>query len=178
MTAGKKISIPVVFGGLASVGMILFTFGTYRGGTETFLGSTVYLMYLIPIACGIIAAILQRSRDGGFLEFRPALRIIFGIMVVAMALQMLFTWLLVHVIDPRFGRELAPVVLAKMEAAWRRFGMPEDDIAKNIAGARGEDNFGFGNMLFGLARDYVIGFLISLLLAALVKRKKPVGGKA
>ncbi|HEV9037421.1 MAG TPA: DUF4199 domain-containing protein [Puia sp.] len=175
--AGKKNPVPLIFGGLASLGMILFTFCTYKAGTRAFLSSSVFLMYLIPIGCGIIAAIIVRIRNGGFLEFRAALRIIFGIMVVSMALQTVFTWLLVHVIDPGFGRELGPVVIAKMEAAWRRFKMPEDDIARNIAAAKGEDNFRFGNMFLGLARDYVIGFLISLLLAALVKRKNPAGGK-
>ena len=176
MTQGKKIPLVALFGGLASLGMILFTLGAYKEGTEAFLGPMVFLMYLIPVACGTMAALIERRRRGGWLEFRIALRTIFGIMVVAMAVQMLFTWLLVHVIDPGFGRALAPVVLAKMETAWRRFGMPDADIEKNIAAARGEDSFAFGSMLFGLARDYVLGFLISLILAAAIKRKKTAEG--
>jgi Protein of unknown function (DUF4199) len=175
MPTTQKRSIPVtlLYGGIAGLGMIVFTIGTYKAGTEAFLGSVVYWMYLIPMICGVIAASIERNRQGGWLEFREALRIVFGIMVVAMALQLSFTWLLVHVIDPRFGASLGPAVLVKMEAAYRRFGMPEDEIAKNIAAARGTDPFSFGSMLLGLARDYVIGFLISLALAAIVKRKKP-----
>ncbi|HVS97810.1 MAG TPA: DUF4199 domain-containing protein [Puia sp.] len=175
MAQRKKIPLLVLFGSLAALGMILFTLGAYKGGTETFLGPMVFLMYLIPVACGIIAALTERRRRSGRLEFQTALRLIFGIMVVAMAVQTLFTWLLVHVFDPGFGRALAPVVLAKMEAAWRRFGMPEADIQKNIAAARAEDAFAFGSMLFGLARDYLLGFLVSLILAVTIKRKNPSG---
>ena len=173
MAQQKPISLILLYGGIAALGMILFTIGTYKGGTETFLGPVVYGMYLIPMVCGVIAASIERSRGGGYLEFRAALRIVFGILVVSMAVQLLFTWLLVHVIDPHFGQLLAPAVLVKMEAAYRRFGMPEDEITKNIAAAKGTDPFSFGSMLLGLARDYVIGFLISLVLAAIVKRKKP-----
>jgi Protein of unknown function (DUF4199) len=173
MVQQKSIPVTVLYGGIAALGMILFTIGTYKGGIETFLSAVVYCMYLIPMACGVIAAFLERSRRGGYLEFRAALRIIYGILVLSMALQMLFTWLLVHVIDPHFGELLGPAVLVKMEAAYRRFGMSEDEIAKNITAARGTDAFSFGSMLLGLARDCVIGFLISLVLAAIVKRKKP-----
>jgi hypothetical protein len=173
MTQKKSIPVTILYGGIAGLGMILYTLGTYKAGTDTFLGAVVYWMYLIPMACGVIAASLERNTWGGYLEFRAALRIIFGIMVLAMALQTLFTWLLVHIIDPHFGQTLAPAVLVKMEAAYRRFGMPEDEITRNITAARGTDPFSVGSMLLGLARDYVIGFLISLVLAAIVKRKKP-----
>ncbi|HWB94958.1 MAG TPA: DUF4199 domain-containing protein [Puia sp.] len=173
MALKKTISPTLVSGGIATVGMILFTIGTYKGGTQTFIGPVVYLMYLIPLACGVIAALVARQRHQGYLGFRAALRIIFGILVVAMALQMIFTWLLVHLIDPRFGATLGPAVLIKMEQAYRHFGMPEDEIRRNIDATKGTDPFSLGSMFLGLARDYIIGFLISLVLAAIVKRKKP-----
>lgn len=173
MAQQKSIPVTILYGGIAGLGMILFTIGTYKAGVETFLGPVVFFMYLIPLACGVIAALVERQRRGGYLEFRAVLRIVFGILVLSMALQVLFTWLLVHVIDPHFGQLLAPAVLVKMEAAYRRFGMEEDEIAKNVAAARGTDPFSLGSMLLGLARDYILGFLISLVLAAIIKRKKP-----
>jgi hypothetical protein len=173
MAQQKLIPVTILYGGIAALGMILFTIGTYKTGVESFLGSVVFLMYLIPLACGVIAALVERQRHGGYLEFRAVLRVVFGILVLSMALQVLFTWLLVHIIDPHFGQLLTPAVLVKMEAAYRRFGMPEDEIAKNVAAAKGTDPFSLGSMLLGLARDYIIGFLISLVLAAIIKRKKP-----
>jgi hypothetical protein len=87
---------------------------------------------------------------------------------------MLFTWILLHVIDPRFGRELVPAVLLKMEATYRHFGMPEDEISKNIEASKDTDPFSFSSMCIGLARNYIVGFLIASLMAGLIKRK-PVG---
>lgn len=174
MRTAKPTSVILLYGGVAMLGMILFTLGTYKAGAETFIGPIVYVMYLIPLLCGVIAAIVEKRRQQGYLEFRRALRICFGILVSSMALQVLFTWLLVHVIDPGFGKVLVPAVLAKTEAAYRRFGMPEDEITRNIAAVKGEDPFSLGSMALGLARDYIIGFLISLVLAAAVRRPTPV----
>jgi hypothetical protein len=173
MTQRKPISLTLLYGGIAALGMIVFTFCTYKAGTDTFLGPVVWAMYLLPLTCGVIAGLTERKRQGGYLDFRGALKIIFGIFVLALAVQVLFTWLLVHVIDPHFGEALGPAVLAKMEAAYRRFNYSDDEIRRNIEAAKGTDAFSFGSILLGLARDYVLGFLICLVLAAIIKRKKP-----
>lgn len=172
MAQRKPIPLTILYGGIATLGMIAVTLGTYKAGPETFLRLTVDLMYLIPLACGVIAALVERQRIG-FLEFRSALRIIFGILVLAVFLQGLFTWLLANLIDPHFGQALRPVWLANTESAYRRFGMPDDEVRRNIESLKGTNPFSFASIMLGLARVYIIGFLISLILAAIVKRKKP-----
>lgn len=173
MTQRRPIPLTVLYGGIATLGMIAVTLATYKAGPAAFLKLTVELMYLIPLVCGLIAALVGRERQGGYLEFRNALRIIFGILVLAVALQGLFTWLLVNVIDPHFGDALRPVWLANTEAAYRRFGMPDDEVKRNIDSLKGTNPFSFASVMLGLARIYIVGFLISLILAAIVKRKKP-----
>jgi hypothetical protein len=173
MTQRKPIPLTVLYGGIATLGMIVVTLGTYKAGPATFLRLTVDFMYLIPLVCGVVAAFVERKRQGGYLEFRSALRIIFGILVLAVALQGIFTWLLVNVIDPHFGETLRPAWLSNTEAAYRRFGMPEDELKRNIDSLKGTNPFSFASVMLGLARVYIIGFLISLILAAIVKRKKP-----
>jgi hypothetical protein len=153
--------------------MILFTIGTYLGGTQAFIGSVVYWMYLSPVLFAVIAVLVQKRRQQGSIDFRAALKVCFGVIVLSLALQMLFTWILVHFIDPGFGRTLPPAVLIKTENTYRRFGMPEDEISRNITALQGTDPFSFGSMVLGLARDYIIGFLIALLLAAILGHKKP-----
>jgi len=174
MMQRKPIPLTALYGGIATLAMIVVTLGTYKAGPVSFLKLTVELMYLIPLACGAIAALVRRSQQGGYLEFRNALRIIFGILVLAVALQGVFTWLLVNVIDPHFGQALRPVWLANTESAYRRFGMPDDEIRKNIDSLKNTNPFSFGSVMLGLARVYILGFLISLILAAITKRKKPM----
>ena len=173
MTPKKKLPVSLLFGGLAGLGMILVTFARYKGGPQAFVGGAGYLMYLFPIVLAVVAALVERKRGGGYLGFRAALRTCFGIIVLALALNAAFTWILLHLIDPAFDHALRPVVLAQTEAKYRRFGIPEDDIAKAIADQKDSDPFSLGSMIGGLAIYYIPGFLIALLLSALVKKKNP-----
>ena len=169
----KKIPITLLFGGMASICIVLYTIGTWKGGISTFIGGAAYGMYLIPVGFAIAGGLAAKKRGGGFIGFRATLQVCFGIIVLALAVQMFFTWFLLHVIDPRFGRDLVPAVMAKMEATYRHFGMPEDEISKNIDAAKGTDPFGFSSMAIGLARNYIVGFLIAALMAALIKHSPP-----
>lgn len=177
MTQRKKISATILFGGIASLVMILFTIGTWRAGTAAFIGPIAYAMYAIPLVFAIVAAWVAKRRRR-YLDFRSALKICFGVIVLSLAIQRVFTGILVHWLDPAFGRSLGPAVLANTEAAYRRFGMPEDQIRANLDAAKGSDPFGFGNMAWGLAISYVPMFLIALVLAVVIKSKKPGGGTA
>jgi hypothetical protein len=170
---GKKISATVRYGAIASVGMILVTVGTYKAGPATFVDPMINLMYLIPMTCGVMAAITERRRQGGFLDFRSALRVIFGILVVATALQGLFTWLLLNVFEPRSGQAVRSAWLANAIATYRRFGITGDELDKNIALLKESDPFSIGSVLFGLAKFYIVGFPVSVILAVIVRHKKP-----
>lgn len=173
MTSKKTFSVRLLFAGIATLVMIGITFTAYKGGTDTFLNQAFFLINLIPLVCGVIAALIQKKRDGGYLDFRQALKIIFGTLVIALALQVLFIWLLLHVIDPHFGQTLGPASLVKQEATYRRFGVSEDEISKTIAEQKGSDPFSFKSLVLGTAIFYVMGFVVSAGLAAIVKRKKP-----
>ena len=174
-TAQKKVSVTLLYGGIASLCIVLFTIATWRGGVNTFLGNVAYFMYLIPVGFAIAGGLAAKKRGHGFIGFRAALQVCFGIIVLTLAVQLLFIWILVHLIDPPFGQALIPVALAKMVATYKQLGMPEDQLAKNVEAAKGTDPFSFGSMAMGLARNYIVGFLIAALMAALIKCKAPVG---
>jgi hypothetical protein len=171
----KKTPITLLYGGFASLCIVLYTIATWRGGISTFIGAAAYGMYLIPVGFAIAGGLVAKKRGRGIIGFRATLQVCFGIIVIVLAVQMVFTWILLHLIDPRFGRDLAPAVLLKMEATYRHFGMPEDEISKNIDASKDTDPFGFSSMAIGLARNYIVGFLIAALMAAIIKRKVPEG---
>lgn len=173
MTPPKKISTTMLYAGMASLAMILFTIGTWRGGPEVFVGNIGFFRYPIPVIFAIVALLVERHRLG-WLDFRSALKICFGIIVIAFAIQGLFTWILLHLIDPAFDRALRPVALADAEAWYRRLKMPEDQIRTNLDAIRDIDPFGLGAIVFGLAKTYVLFFLVAMLLAAIVRRKQPL----
>jgi hypothetical protein len=173
MAEPKKIPVTLFFGLAAALCMILFTIGSYKGGPKLFIGDIVFLMYLFPFVLAIVAAVVEKKQCQGYLDFRSALKICFGVIVLALAVQAVFTWTLVHMIDPAFDRALRPAVLEQTETTYRRFGMPEDEIRRNLVALKDTDPFDPGGILLGLARNYIVGFLISLLLAFILKKKNP-----
>ena len=71
----KKIPVILLYGGIASVCIVLYTVGTWRGGISTFIGGTAYGMYLIPVGFAIAGGLAARKRRRGFIGFRAALQV-------------------------------------------------------------------------------------------------------
>jgi hypothetical protein len=169
----KNNAVTILYGSIAAAVLIGFTLATWWGGPDVFIGRAGYVKYLLVVGIALWAGIAARKRNGNYLEFRRALQICFGVMVIGMAVQTLSAWLLLT-IDTKFKQALMPVVIAQTEATYRSFKFSEDDIARMVADVKAGDPFSFWNMLGGLARIYIILFLVSLAMAAAVgQRKRP-----
>ncbi|MBS1662630.1 MAG: DUF4199 domain-containing protein [Bacteroidetes bacterium] len=171
-TNTSKISTAVLFGLIAGAAMMLFDLGTYLSGPATFVGPVVYLVYLVLVGIAVAAAMRKKRQNGGFLSFQEGLKCCFTVFVMGLALHVFFIWLLTNVIDTNFKAKLPGVIAANAEEAFRRFGMPEDQIRQTLEAQKKEDPFSLGSLVKGLAYYYIVFFLISLLIAAVVKRKK------
>ena len=169
MAEAKKIPVTLLLGGIAALGMIALTIIDWRAGVEAFLGN--YWMYLFPFVVAILATIVEKRRKGGVLSFRDALKPAFGVIVLSLAIQTLFTWILVKWIDPAFGRKLPDAVLVKIAATYRRFGAPEDEVKRAVDAAKGTDPFSFISMFKGLALNYIVGFIVAVLIAAIIGQR-------
>ncbi len=173
MGESRKFTISSIYSIVAAVWLIAFALGTYWAGPAAFVGTIGYLAYLGVIGLAI-AAVLSRKKEGaGFIEFQPALRTAFVVFVVALGVQTLFIWILVHRIDPKFRESVAPLITARNEALDRWQGLSEDQIRTRSAAEAGKDPFPIGGMLGGLARYYIVCFLFSLAIAAAAKNTKP-----
>jgi Protein of unknown function (DUF4199) len=170
--AVKKISIALLFGLIAAGSMILFIMATYLAGPKAFAGGIAFLGYVIIIALGAAAALVQKRANGGWLPFQDAVKVCFTVFVLGLAARTLFPWLLVNVIDPHFRQLVKPEMIANAERSYRSLGVPEDTIRQQIEAVKNEDPFPLGSMLLLLAITYIIYFFIALLIAAIVKRKK------
>jgi hypothetical protein len=169
--APKKITITLLFGLIAAGCMILIILGTYWAGAQAFLGNTGYLGYPLVILLAAVAAALEKRANGGVIDFRPALKAAFAVLVSGLVAKGLFTWLLLHLIDQPFHQKLLPLVLENMVKTSRRFGIPEDEIQRSVDAERGQDTFSFGRMVTGTAFSIILNFLIALLIAATVRTK-------
>lgn len=168
----KKRNIALTYGLIAGVSMILFMWILYRGGVELYIGSLAYLGYAILIGLAAAAALAQKKVNGGYLEFSEALKTCFTVFVIGLALQTLFTLLLLNVFDTHFRGQLAVAMEQKSEAMFRKMGMPEDQLRQLKDSQTDVNQFSVGRTTLGLAFTYIVHFIIAMLIAALVKKKK------
>jgi thiosulfate reductase cytochrome b subunit len=168
----KKISIPLLFGLIAAGIMVLVVIGTWLAGPEAFLGWQVWLGKSLVILLAAVAATAEKKARGGVLDFRSALRVAFGVMVMGIVAANLLVWLIVNVIDPHFYQRLLPVILQNAEQSYRRFGAPPDQIREQLEYIRTHNQFTAGSIIFGMGRDLLLFGIIAILIAVTVKTKK------
>lgn len=169
----RKISIALTCGLIGGLAMILLTTVLYLAGVDAFIGKAAYLGFLIPLAMAITAPLLEKKARGGFLEFRDALKAAFLVFVIAYLLQALFNWALLNYIDQPFRQAVEQATLQKTEKFLQGMGLSQEKIDEAIAQQRGVNQFALSKTMLGLAIWYVVLFLISLLIAAIVRKKSP-----
>ncbi|HEY4064233.1 MAG TPA: DUF4199 domain-containing protein [Puia sp.] len=168
----KKLSVGTFYGIIGGVILLLFVVGTYLAGVEVYMSKVVFLGYAIMLLLAAAAVLTEKKRQGGFLDLRTGIKTCFTVFVIALGAQTLFNFLLLNVIDPHFKQAAWQAVVKNTGDVARRFGMPDDLVEKAVADQRSNDPYTFGRMLTGLAFYLIFYFFISLLIAAVVRRKK------
>ncbi|HEY4286412.1 MAG TPA: DUF4199 domain-containing protein [Puia sp.] len=172
--AQKKISIAFLFGLIAAAAVTLFILSLYFAGPKAFVGGIAFLSYVIVIVLGASAALVQKKANNGWLPFHEAVKVCFTVFVLGLAARTLFPWLLVNFIDPHFKQLLLPEILAGAERSYRSLGVSEDQLRQQLEVIRTQENFALGSLLLGLAFSYIVFFIMALVIAAIVKRKREV----
>jgi hypothetical protein len=169
-----KRTIALVYGLIAGLILIGYSLLLYRSGINIYLGKVAYLGYLILFGTAAAAALAEKKAMGGYLEFREALKACFTVFVVALLLQTIATWVLMNYIDIPFRKATEQEILVRQAEWMRKLGYPRDQIDANIARQQGKNQYALPDMLQGLAISYIGSFLVSLLIAVIVKKKKAV----
>jgi hypothetical protein len=168
----KKRNSGIKFGLIAGIGLVLFSWVLYRGGVEINFSWIAYLGYVISIGLAMSAVLVQRKANGGMLEFQAALKTAFTVLVFALAAQTLFSWILLNWVDVPFKNALDRATLIRMEASLKLHGMPDDERKKYMDDQHARDAYSLGSMIMGLALSCIVQFIIALLIAAVLKKKK------
>lgn len=168
----KKNATLLLFGSIASVCMILFVVITWRTNAEAFVGWQIWVGRCIVLLLAAIAAVVEKKVRGGGIGFRSALKVTYGVLVMAIVAQSLFVWLIPNVFDPAFYHRLVPILLANTEKSYRRFGATDDQIRLVLDDIRTNNQFSLGRVISGTGYQLVLFFVIAVLIAATVKSKK------
>jgi len=132
-----------------------------------------FLIFGITIAILFIAGFELRKKNGGYLSFKNALRSSFIIYTIAAVLMVAYNLLQYNVFTPEIAQELQKDALNQQVMVWESFGMSDEQIDENAAAMEDRNLFGLTWQLVGLAGNLVFGLIISLIVAAIVKKKEP-----
>jgi hypothetical protein len=116
---------------------------------------------------------LPKKMNGGYLSLSEGLRTVFLVFALGFLLQTLFTYVLFNYIDVPFRDALTQAGMKKAESLMKRLGASENQIEEAMKNANDPKNNSFGNTLLSYAVLCVIFFIISLIIAAIIRKKKP-----
>jgi len=171
--AASKMNSGLLYGLIAAGIAIVFTLVLYILGASYFVHPIAFLAYAIPIVFAVLAGKAQKKEQGGYLEFSQALKTVFTVFVIWSFFATAFSYVLLNFIDVPFREAMAQQAAEKTEEFMQKFGAPQKDIDKAVEEALNGNSFSFKNQFLGFALGSIFWFLISLIIAAIIKKKKP-----
>lgn len=169
----KKTNIGITYGLISGLASVIFTLLLYLNGAKAFVSPMAWLGFAIPIVIGILAGIKQKKIDGGYIDFAAALKVVFMTFVIGTIISIFFNYLLFNVIDIPFREALTQESTEKMQEWMVKFGTPQEAIDKATEEALKGNNYSLGSQTLSGAFICIVWFIISLIIAAIIKKKKP-----
>lgn len=169
----KKSNVLIQYGAIsAGISLLIFVI-LYIGGTDFFKSPAAWLSYCVPIVFCVLACIKAKRENGGYLPFKEALKICFGIFVLTTFVSTIVGFILFNYIDPSFADAMKQMTMEQTQKFMEKLNVPQDQIDKTINGMISMDLYSFGNMMKSFVQGCIIWFIVSLIIAAIMKKSKP-----
>jgi peptidoglycan/LPS O-acetylase OafA/YrhL len=173
-TQQKQPNVLLQYGMIAALAYLLVFVVMYLVGTSAFTNYGLsFLTMLIPVVFAVLACRKQKTFNGGYLSFKEALRLSFGILVLASLVTTLFSYVLFNFIDKPFAESLKQVTVEKTQEFMSKMGTPQDATDKAVRDIMEKDFFSLGTLIQNFMTVCILNFIIALIIAAIVKKKKP-----
>lgn len=172
MTQSKN-NIALTYGLIAGIAVIAWTLILYVLGVKYYVGPLAYVAMVIPIVVAVLGGLAQRKSQDGYLSFKEALKTVFLIFIIFVTLDAIFSYLLLSVIDVPFREAIMQEAAVSMEKMMEKMGAKQDAIDKALESMNDPGNYSPSKILLGILFRYVGWFIIALIIAAIIKKKKP-----
>ena len=169
----QKTNAGLTYGVILGLASIIFTLLLYLGGVKWFVNPIAWAGIAIPIVFGVLAGIKQKKNNGGYLSYGEALKTIFLACVIGTLISTLFSYVLFNFIDIPFRQALAQEQAVVQEKMMRSFGVSDSTIEKTVQDTLNGNAYSIGKILMTYVFGLIFWFIISLILAAIVKKSKP-----
>ncbi len=169
----KQTNVGVTYGLIAGLASVIFGLILYLGGAKWFVSPIAYTGFLVPIIIAVLAGLKQKKLNDGFLEFREALKVVFTVFVIGTVISTIFNYVLFNFIDVPFREALTQETVVKTQQMMQKFGASQEQIDKASEDMMKGNNYTLGKQTLGMAFACIFWFVISLIISAIIKKKKP-----
>jgi hypothetical protein len=139
---------------------------------EVFVGYYRAIPYIAGIGFAIYAGIEEKRINGGYLAFQNALLTIFLAILIVEVIWSFYMLLLYNFIDPTLDQKVREVTVEKARQMFENLNMSDsqtDEVLSNLENA--SFKFNMQTILLSLLTYSVIGFVIALIAAAIIKKQ-------
>lgn len=153
---------------------LLLMYGGYYAGLDSFV-TVQFISRFIPymMIILIVYGFQLRKRNGGYLVFKDALKYSFMSYVIVAVLMAIGTYILFNLIDKDLTQKAFDLSLEKMKSTFVGMGMKEEEIEKAMGGKQPQKT-DFGTIFLGTGFGLIWDFVVSLIVAIIIRREKPV----
>ena len=169
----KQTVVGLTYGLISGLASVIFSLLLYLGGVKWFVNPIAYAGFLIPVIIAVLAGLKQKKLNEGYLDFAAALKVVFTTFVIGTIISTLFSYVLFNFIDVPFREALTQETAEKTQQMMQKFGASQEQIDKTTEDMMKGNNYSFGKQMLGTAFFCIFWFVISLIIAAIIKKKKP-----
>lgn len=169
----KQKNVGLTYGVISGLASVIFSLVLYLGGIKWFVSPVAYLGFVVPIIIAVLAGIKQKKLNEGYLDFSAALKVTFTTFVIGTFISILFSYVLFNFIDVSFREALTQETANKTQEMMHKFGASQEQIDKAIEEMMKGNNYTFGKQMLGAAFTCIFWFIVSAIIAAVIKKKKP-----
>ncbi len=171
MNESNAVQLGVVGGIISIIAQIL----TFQFFVESY-GEPMGMANLISYAATIIIIILQtqavrdvKQSNDGYISFKEALKESFSVTVIASVISFAFTLLSVYVLFKKSYHRMIELTIAKQTEIFERMDMSEEKINEAIERT---EQFSSLSLWIQLPSALILGFIISVIISAIMQRKR------
>jgi ABC-type antimicrobial peptide transport system permease subunit len=167
-----NVSIPL-YGLIGGIIGIVVTVIMYIGGINTWFNVALNFSWTVALyVIGVVAALQIKKLNDGHLFFNTALKYIFGIVVIGSLIVYLSHYILMNHFDTDFAYNVSVKTAALYEESLRKYGVAESEIEKLTEDMTKHNGYTWSKMLVGFGLGMIVAFIISAIIAAIIKKNK------
>ncbi len=164
----------VNFGIIVAVVSILATSLMYAIDLKLFMTWWIgIILFLISLAIGIVGVAKAKKQLGGYISFKEAFTTYFIIMALGSAISIVFSIILLNVIDPAAKDTLKQYAIELAVEMGQKFGTPTKVLKQQVELMEQQDSYSVTGQALSYVWVLLFHAIVALIVAVSMKKNKP-----